>query len=100
MSELAASLERVSHYSSGVEGSIQRGVVRVNCVDCLDRSNAVQSLVGLRVVARQLAGLGLDPQQHLARFQSSYKEMWLSNGNALSKLYAGTAAIRWARHLY
>lgn len=33
----------------------QLGTFRVNCVDCLDRTNRVQTLIGLEVILSQLA---------------------------------------------
>lgn len=98
--------------SPGVAGSaqLQRGVVRTNCTDCLDRTNAVQmwlgrtpdadqslfiiSSVGLKTMAKQLVSLELDQKESIvSRFEESFKQMWVSNGNALSKIYAGTAAL-------
>ena len=29
----------------------------------------------------------------MCRFQDGFKQMWINNGNTLSKLYAGTAAL-------
>jgi len=39
--------------------SEQRGVFRVNCMDCLDRTNVVQSMVARRVLVDQLTILGV-----------------------------------------
>lgn len=36
----------------------QSGVLRVNCVDCLDRTNVVQTVAALRALAAQLKALG------------------------------------------
>lgn len=38
----------------------QRGVVRSNCIDCLDRTNVAQWCIGVRVLACQLYVLGVD----------------------------------------
>jgi hypothetical protein len=38
---------------------LQRGVLRTNCIDCLDRTNVVQFAYGLAAFGRQLAALGL-----------------------------------------
>jgi hypothetical protein len=37
----------------------QAGVFRVNCVDCLDRTNVVQTAIARRVLELQLAKLGV-----------------------------------------
>ena len=72
----------------------QTGVIRTNCTDCLDRTNAVQSHIGARILGLQLARMMLDEKENIvARFQDGFKQMWINNGNTLSKLYAGTAAL-------
>ena len=38
---------------------IQRGIVRTNCVDCLDRTNAVQRWIGINALGQQLHALGM-----------------------------------------
>ena len=38
---------------------LQNGVVRTNCVDCLDRTNAAQFVIGKRVLGLQLQVLGV-----------------------------------------
>jgi len=37
----------------------QKGVFRVNCIDCLDRTNVVQSAFGREVLSSQLEALAL-----------------------------------------
>lgn len=39
----------------------QRGVMRTNCMDCLDRTNVVQNILARRSLARQLQALGIVP---------------------------------------
>lgn len=34
--------------------SVQQGVFRTNCIDCLDRTNVVQSMLGRRSLSLQL----------------------------------------------
>ena len=38
--------------------SVQNGVARTNCIDCLDRTNAAQFVIGKRALGRQLQALG------------------------------------------
>jgi hypothetical protein len=38
---------------------LQQGVLRTNCIDCLDRTNVVQFAYGLTAFGRQLAALGV-----------------------------------------
>ena len=37
---------------------IQSGVARTNCIDCLDRTNAAQFVIGKRALGHQLQALG------------------------------------------
>merc|ERR1719225_164354 len=72
----------------------QIGTVRTNCTDCLDRTNAVQTFLGLEVLQYSLMDLGLtDKPNIVSRFEEMFKQMWLNNGNELSKMYAGTGAL-------
>ena len=45
-------------YESG-ELSVQNGVARTNCIDCLDRTNAAQFVIGKRALGHQLHALGI-----------------------------------------
>lgn len=40
------------------ETTLQTGIVRVNCVDCLDRTNTAQFAIGKCALAHQLCRLG------------------------------------------
>ncbi|KAF4533412.1 hypothetical protein B566_EDAN013288 [Ephemera danica] len=73
----------------------QKGTLRTNCLDCLDRTNCVQTFFGLETLAKQLQLLGLmEKQQMVSRFEEVFRQMWISNGNEVSKIYAGTGAIQ------
>ncbi|GAB4817891.1 hypothetical protein N2152v2_004937 [Parachlorella kessleri] len=81
---------------SGTTGaSLQHGVLRTNCVDCLDRTNVAQFAAGLLSLGLQLHALGisegpgLDPDSSLARqLLDGYECM----GNTLSLQYGGSEA--------
>lgn len=74
---------------------LQSGVIRTNCLDCLDRTNCVQTFFGLEILQKQLLLLKLhDKQQILSRFNEVFRQMWINNGNEISKIYAGTGAIQ------
>lgn len=36
----------------------------------------------------------LDKKQIQSRFEEVFKQMWINNGNEISKIYAGTGAIQ------
>lgn len=73
----------------------QKGVIRTNCLDCLDRTNCVQTFIGLETLAPQLHLLRLmEKQQMVSRFEEVFRQLWINNGNEVSKIYAGTGAIQ------
>ena len=42
-----------------IEPLLQQGILRTNCVDCLDRTNAAQFAIAKRALGHQLHALGL-----------------------------------------
>ncbi|XP_028983636.1 phosphatidylinositide phosphatase SAC2 isoform X2 [Betta splendens] len=74
----------------------QEGIFRVNCMDCLDRTNVVQAAVARVVMEQQLKKLGvMPPEQPLPpKCYKIYQIMWANNGDTISKQYAGTAALK------
>ncbi|RDX98675.1 Phosphoinositide phosphatase SAC1 [Mucuna pruriens] len=73
----------------------QSGVLRTNCIDCLDRTNVAQYAYGLQALGRQLHAMGLtdvpkvDPYSSIA---TALMEMYQSMGDALAQQYGGSAA--------
>ncbi|KAH9420204.1 Phosphatidylinositide phosphatase SAC2 [Dermatophagoides pteronyssinus] len=74
----------------------QRGVFRINCVDCLDRTNIVMTAIAKAVMDIQLVRLGLLPPegQLSANSRRVFQLMWARNGDTISRQYAGTAALK------
>ncbi|XP_052528182.1 synaptojanin-2 isoform X4 [Tympanuchus pallidicinctus] len=75
-----------------VSPCLQTGTFRMNCLDCLDRTNSVQSFVALEILLTQLEILGLNSRSIVERFVESYKAMWTLNGHNLSKVFTGSRA--------
>ncbi|XP_054709213.1 synaptojanin-1-like [Uloborus diversus] len=72
----------------------QTGTFRTNCLDCLDRTNSVQTFIGLEILKQQLSVLGISEQPQItSRFSEVFKQMWIQNGDQVSKMYAGTGAL-------
>ncbi|XP_044277958.1 synaptojanin-2 isoform X1 [Varanus komodoensis] len=71
----------------------QMGTLRMNCLDCLDRTNTVQSFIALEVLLIQLESLGLNSKPIVERFLESYKAMWHINGHNLSRIFTGSRAL-------
>ncbi|KAI2659798.1 Synaptojanin-1 [Labeo rohita] len=83
-------------YYSGDAGiqRCQSGTIRSNCLDCLDRTNSVQAFIALEMLPKQLEDMGLtEKPQLVARFQEVFRSMWSTNGDSISKIYAGTGAL-------
>ena len=77
----------------------QTSVVRTNCMDCLDRTNVVQSMLARYALNRQLTDLGIlsrgdtftaaDPI-----FEVLFRKLWADNADVVSKSYSGTGALK------
>ncbi|XP_065583548.1 phosphatidylinositide phosphatase SAC2-like [Artemia franciscana] len=74
----------------------QTGTFRVNCMDCLDRTNVVQMAVSRRVLLLILSKLGLVPPEGKVpeSLLLAHQTLWANNGDAISKQYAGTNALK------
>lgn len=69
----------------------QEGVFRTNCLDCLDRTNLVQTILSSIVLELFFVQQGavLSPDVEMR-----HSTIWADNGDALSKIYAGTGALK------
>ncbi|KAF4100225.1 phosphatidylinositol-3-phosphatase SAC1-A [Onychostoma macrolepis] len=84
--------------SDGKVTSEQSGTFRSNCMDCLDRTNVIQSLLARRSLQSQLQRMGVlhvgQKIEEQADFEKIYKNAWADNANACAKQYAGTGALK------
>ena len=72
----------------------QLGVYRVNCLDCLDRTNMVQGFIAERVLPSMLSAVfGNQVQAALEKFNLLLPDMIKLCGDEVSKMYAGTGAL-------
>jgi hypothetical protein len=69
----------------------QEGIFRTNCLDCLDRTNLVQTIISKMALEIFLSHKGLSASQD---FWMRHSSMWADNGDALSRIYAGTGALK------
>ncbi|NXU50323.1 SYNJ2 protein, partial [Turnix velox] len=76
-----------------VSPRLQTGTFRMNCLDCLHRTNTVQSFIALEILLAQLESLGLNSKSIIERFVESYKVMWTLNGHNLSRVFTGSRAL-------
>ncbi|KAF2664961.1 phosphoinositide phosphatase-like protein [Microthyrium microscopicum] len=85
--------------ASGLEvRSKQNAVVRTNCMDCLDRTNVVQSMLGRFVLSRMLIDLGVLQEGGMVEddqsFEHLFRNIWADNADVVSKAYSGTGALK------
>ncbi|CAL2030677.1 unnamed protein product [Caenorhabditis brenneri] len=97
--------QEISHFGyfylspNGADSNrFQRGFFRTNCMDCLDRTNVVQSMLARESLTEQLRMLGvLYPEQKvqdIPLLENLFKHLWADNGDECSRQYAGTGALK------
>lgn len=76
----------------------QKGVIRSNCIDCLDRTNVTQSYLGRKSLNSQLQRLGIlsstDCISSLGEVFEIFRTMWVEQGDEISLEYSGTHALK------
>ncbi|XP_071737843.1 phosphatidylinositol-3-phosphatase SAC1 [Rutidosis leptorrhynchoides] len=81
--------------NSNKDPTFQSGVLRTNCIDCLDRTNVAQYAYGLTALGRQLHALGLtdDPKVDAdSSIAAALMDLYQHMGDALAQQYGGSAA--------
>jgi len=82
---------------------VQSGIIRTNCVDSLDRTGVVQSVISRNVLHRQLHKLNLAPKPlenasafapFTEKLEIIFRNIWTDNGDQISILYTGTKALK------
>ncbi|KRX02016.1 hypothetical protein PPERSA_07661 [Pseudocohnilembus persalinus] len=81
--------------------SQQVGVLRTNCMDCLDRTNVVQSVFARQLLheilhkAQILDSPNGDPFQKFPdKLEETFRAVWTRNADVMSILYSGTGALK------
>lgn len=74
--------------------SQQRGIVRTNCMDCLDRTNVAESAFGQHMLQKALTEEGFSIDLINDETTTWFNTLWADNGDAISRQYAGTAALK------
>lgn len=82
------------HAEKGQVMQLQQGVFRVNCLDCLDRTNSMQTFIGLKMLAKIVRLIdGVEVAKVCTRLNDAYGNLWVQNGDQISKIYTGTGAL-------
>jgi len=94
-------LDKYGYYfkdSQGQVSSTQSGVVRTNCIDCLDRTNVVQGLIARYILTKQLVQMGVVEEggqiPATSQFEYVFKNRWADNGDGIAYQYTGTPALK------
>lgn len=84
--------------TDGTVITTQSGVFRTNCIDCLDRTNVVQSMLARRSLQQVLEKLNIlslgQSIQSVLAFDSLFKNVWADNADLISVQYSGTGALK------
>lgn len=76
----------------------QTAVVRTNCMDCLDRTNVVQTMLARWTLTRQLIDIGIlrpgESADDDAAFKILFRNVWADNADVVSRSYSGTGALK------
>ena len=108
LDQLSSALEKQQYFRgvdmpADLEGRLevrnhQTSVVRTNCMDCLDRTNVVQSMLARWALNRQLIDLGVLSRGETftsdADFEILFRKLWADNADVVSKSYSGTGALK------
>lgn len=77
-------------------GIVQTGIIRTNCVDCLDRTNTAQFAIGKCALGFQLCALGVLESPKL-EFDSDcvrmLEELYEDHGDTLALQYGGSQLV-------
>lgn len=77
----------------------QTGIIRTNCMDCLDRTNVVQSVLARRALLQQLKDFEILPKEASHEdfgevLIGIFRNVWADNADAISTQYSGTGALK------
>ncbi|KAM0364368.1 hypothetical protein ACHAPZ_003046 [Fusarium culmorum] len=74
----------------------QNGVARTNCIDCLDRTNAAQFVIGKRALGHQLHALGILEDTSVDYDTDAvnlFTHMWHDHGDTIAVQYGGSQLV-------
>lgn len=99
--EVSEDFEKQGYFLLDSEGKTlaeQGGVIRSNCIDCLDRTNVTQSYLARKSLNLQLQRVGsLSSTECISMFSEDFelfKTLWVDQGDEISLEYSGTHALK------
>ncbi|CZT51580.1 related to polyphosphoinositide phosphatase family member [Rhynchosporium secalis] len=75
---------------------VQNGVARTNCIDCLDRTNAAQFVIGKRALGHQLHALGIIGDTSIDYDTDAvnlFTHMYHDHGDTIAIQYGGSQLV-------
>ncbi|ROT41778.1 hypothetical protein SODALDRAFT_267094 [Sodiomyces alkalinus F11] len=75
---------------------VQNGVARTNCIDCLDRTNAAQFVIGKRALGHQLHALGIlegTVVEYDTDAVNLFTHMYHDHGDTIAVQYGGSQLV-------
>ncbi|MCJ1311331.1 phosphatidylinositol-3,5-bisphosphate 5-phosphatase [Agyrium rufum] len=101
LESIAASVLDVTGFFHNGDGcsslvQMQNGVARTNCIDCLDRTNAAQFVIGKLALGHQLHALGIIEGTSIEYDTDAvnlYTHMFHSHGDSIAIQYGGSHLV-------
>lgn len=75
---------------------VQNGIARTNCIDCLDRTNAAQFVIGKRALGHQLHALGIlegTVVEYDTDAVNLFTHMYHDHGDTIAVQYGGSQLV-------
>jgi hypothetical protein len=82
----------------------QKGIFRINDLDCVDETNVMMAMIGQDMLIHQLKCIGIKDYENIEKLEilnlQRLGDLWADNGDAISKSYTGTNALygHWIRY--
>ncbi|XP_071738480.1 phosphoinositide phosphatase SAC8 isoform X2 [Rutidosis leptorrhynchoides] len=102
--EIADDFEKQGYFLQTTQGgelvSEQKGVIRSNCIDCLDRTNVTQSYLARMSLNQQLKRMcAVTSSESITTFTRDedleiFRNLWVNQGDEISLEYSGTNALK------
>lgn len=99
--QISEDVETHGYFLISKEGEIlseQKGIIRSNCIDCLDRTNVTQSFLARKSLNCQLQrASALTSTDCISMFSEdfeTFKTLWVDQGDEISLEYSGTHALK------
>ncbi|ONK67920.1 uncharacterized protein A4U43_C05F5170 [Asparagus officinalis] len=99
--QISETVENQGYFLTNDVGNIvleQNGIIRSNCIDCLDRTNVTQSYLAWKSLNSQVQKMGafssIDCISMHPDIYERFKILWAEHGDEISLEYAGTHALK------